>query len=222
MNEMNVMYLTFDCYGTLIDWRTGLEANFRSYARLGSSVEVDIFKKYQEIEASKEHGYSSYREILESSFMELAHQLDIHPSNEDAKGFAESIKSWPSFEDTVSTLRSLGTKGYKRIILSNVDKDLLKGTISHSRLEVDGFITAEDVKSYKPKEAHWTRFLDQYGAGKGEVIHIAGSLYHDIIPSSRLGLKTIWVNRYGEPNEENIRPTYEVESLSEILDILTA
>ncbi len=218
--KMSVRYLTFDCYGTLIDWRMGLETNFRSCARLDNSADVDIFKRYQEIEASKEQGYSSYKEILESSFMELAHQLDLDPSKEDAKGFSESIKSWPPFEDTVSTLRSLGMKGYKRVILSNVDKDLLRGTIGQSGLDVDGYITAEDVKSYKPKETHWIRFLEQYGLEKDEVIHVAGSIYHDIAPASSLGFKTIWVNRYREPNEGNVLPNYEVENLSAILDAL--
>lgn len=220
VQDMNIRYLTFDCYGTLIDWKKGIEDNFKTFARFDNPEKVDIFKNYVTIESKAEHGYSPYRRILATTFLDLADQLNLHPSEEESYGFADSITHWPAFEDTSSTLRSLGKRGYKRVILSNIDKGLLQETINNGDLEVDGFITAEEVKSYKPEHGHWLELLKLYKVSKEEVIHVAGSIYHDIIPVSKLGFRTVWVNRYNESEPTEVRPTYLVSSLSEILNIL--
>jgi 2-haloalkanoic acid dehalogenase type II len=127
---------------------------------------------------------------------------------------------WPAFSDTRSTLNELGLRGYRRIILSNVDRALLEETIEESGLDVDGYITAEDVRSYKPRKDHWLELLRRYDVSKDDVVHIAGSLYHDIIPASELGFKTIWVNRYGERQGPEAKPAISVRNLSEVLDIV--
>ncbi|MEM0133813.1 MAG: haloacid dehalogenase type II [Thermoplasmatales archaeon] len=215
-----VGYLTFDCYGTLIDWRKGIDDSFRKFAEMGNSQNADIFENYLRIESKKESSYSSYRDILAGTFLDLANLFGLSTSTEKARGFADSVASWPPFDDTVSSLTELGKKGYKRIILSNVDRDLLKETISTNKLEVDGYITAEDIKSYKPQEAHWLRMLDEFGIRKEEVIHIAGSIYHDIVPASRLGFRTIWVNRYQEKKPTSVKPDYTVSSLSDVLTLI--
>ncbi len=217
---MTLRYLTFDCYGTLIDWKKGIEDNFKNFAKFGDQGKYDIFKNYVAIESRLENNYSSYRQILATTFLEMAHQLSLDPSKQDADGFADSITLWPAFEDTSLTLKSLGKKGYQIIILSNIDRILLKRTIENSELEVNGYITAEDVKSYKPQKAHWVEVLRTYGLSTNEMVHIAGSIYHDIIPASEMGLKTIWVNRYREPFPTKVVPTYTVDDLREILKIL--
>ncbi len=217
---MSLRYLTFDCYGTLIDWRKGIEENFKKFAKFKNSKGIDIFGEYVEIESKQEQDYITYKQILASSFLDLAHNLDLDPSQEVAQAFAISITSWPSFADTVPVLRSLGGKGLKRIILSNVDRELLENTITLNKLEVDGYITAEDVKSYKPQRGHWLQLLKQYGLTKDEVVHVAGSIYHDIVPAAKLGFRTIWVNRYNEPEPTEVKPTHSVRNLSEILNII--
>ena len=218
-----IKYLTFDCYGTLIDWKKGIEENF---ARCFPSYtqDEDIFAKYVAIEAKEESGYKPYIQVLAESSERLAHSLGIKISSDDSPGshFASSITKWPAFPDTAGALSELGRLGYTRVILSNVDTELLKGTIENSQLEVDGFITAQQVGSYKPAEKHWLEFFKRYGAEKNETIHVAGSIYHDIIPAKKLGLKTVWINRYGDnPSNEKIRPSWTVSSLSDVPALLS-
>ncbi len=217
---MRTAYLTFDCYGTLIDWKKGIIDNFKTFAQFENSQNFDLFNDYVSLEAKNETGYSTYSQVLASTFLSLAHKLKLNPSEKDAYGFASSITKWPAFSDTRSALESLGKKGYKRVILSNVDRGLLEGTIRRSGLDVDGFITAEDVKSYKPRKDHWLELLKRYDISKDEVIHVAGSIYHDIIPATEIGFRTIWVNRYGERAPSKVVPTFSVNSLSEVLTIL--
>lgn len=97
--------------------------------------------------------------------------------------------------------------------MSNIDKKLLEGTIDNSKLEVDGYVTADEVKSYNPRYSHWKELLSRYNLSKGEVLHIAGSVYHDIVPAATMGFRTVWVNRYDRPVPSNVNPTYVVSNL---------
>ena len=114
----------------------------------------------------------------------------------------------------------LGEMGFNRTILSNIDRALLRGTISNNGLEVDSFITAQDVRSYKPDKGHWLKFLRMTGANKEEVMHVANSIYHDIIPASELGIRTVWVNRYGEQPPTIAEPSFTITNLSELVGVL--
>jgi 2-haloacid dehalogenase len=215
-------FLTFDCYATLIDWKLGIEENFKTiFMKDGDKDDSRIYERYVVIEESiEENGYSTYREILKSASFRMAEDMGLRPQKAYAEKFASSIVKWPAFRDTISTLKSFGRLGYKRIILSNVDRDMLEGTIANNDLEVDGFITAEDIRSYKPQEKHWTAFLEKYHTNKEDVIHIANGMYSDIVPASRLGFRTIWVNRYKEDLPDDVKPSHVVDNLSEILNIL--
>lgn len=179
-----------------------------------------IFSGYVALEASEEKGYKPYRDVLEETSLKLARVMGLEPSESAAAKFAESITRWPAFEDTAPTLKKLGTMGYKRVILSNIDKNLLRQTIRNNHLEVDAFITAQDVKSYKPEKRHWTAFLTTFKAKRDEVLHVANSIYHDITPANELGLKTVWVNRYGESLPRKVKPSFIVDRLSSLLGIL--
>ena len=117
-------------------------------------------------------------------------------------------------------MRKLGQLGYNRTILSNIDRVLLGGTISNNRLEVDNFITAQDVKSYKPNKEHWLEFFRTTGAKKDELVHVANSVYHDIIPANELGIRTVWVNRYGEKSPTTTKPDFTIANLSELVGVL--
>jgi len=218
---MKFTHLTFDCYGTLIDWRNGIELNLgRLLRKKGLAKETSIFPAYVKAEADEESGYKSYREVLHDTAIKVAKNLNVAIPYGDASQFAASVPTWPAFADTVETMKQLGKRGYKRVILSNIDRSILKETISENRLDVDGYITAEDVGSYKPSEGHWKKFFEEYGASKEETLHVAQSIYHDIIPSSKLGIMNAWINRYSEPRPTGVNPSYVFQDLKGLLNIL--
>ena len=175
---------------------------------------------YVKLEAEQESQYKSYRKILHDTAISVARHFDLPITDGEAQQFAETIQDWKPFADTVSSLRALGERGYKRVILSNVDRDLLQKTLVRNNLEVDGYITAEDVGSYKPSLGHWSRFFADYKVTKAETLHVAQSLYHDIIPSSKIGLANAWINRYAEEKPSEVSPVWIFPGLAELLHVL--
>lgn len=214
-------HLTLDCYGTLIDWRKGIEVNLGELLKKnGLRSDVNVFPLYLEIEAEEEGQYKSYRDVLKDTAIKVAERFGVSISEREAKAFATSIFSWPPFGDTVESLKELGKRGYKRVILSNVDRDLLKETILQNGLDVDGYITAQDVGSYKPSFGHWDRFFQTYKASKETTLHVAQSVYHDIVPCGELAISTAWINRYSESKPAGINPTFALGDLRSLLELL--
>src|SRR5208282_3982818 len=182
-------FLIFDCYGTPIDWRKGIDIHLGNLLRKkGLAPGVSVYSGYIRLETDEEHGYRSYREVLCSTAIKVANAMKVSISEEEANIFASSVPLWPPFGDSVESLKQLDKKGCKRILLSNIDRETLKKTLLQNNLEVDGYITAEDVGSYKPSFEHWLRFLERYRAREEDTLHVAESLFHDIIPSSKLGI----------------------------------
>lgn len=218
---MRFTHLTFDCYGTLIDWRNGIESHLGELLRKnGLAPAVSVYPIYLKLEAEEEGKYRSYRDILTDTALRTADHFRISITREEAREFAASVPSWRPFVDTLESLKEMGERGYRRVILSNVDRDLLRGTIAQNRLEVDGFVTAEDVGSYKPALGHWNRFFDEYKATKDGTLHVAQSIYHDIRPASGIGLATAWINRYSDPKPSDVDPTYVAPDLRGLLKAL--
>ncbi len=218
---MKFTHLTFDCYGTLVDWRKGIENNLGELLRKnGLPSGVSVFSLYVKLEAEEEGQYKSYREILRDTAVNVAKHLNVSIAEKEANMFAASIPLWPPFGDTTESLKELGKRGYKRVILSNIDKDILKQTILQNSLDVDGYITAEDVGSYKPSLGHWNRFFDLYKTSKETTLHVAQSIFHDIIPCTKLAISTAWINRYSEPNPPGINPTYVLGDLKSLMGLL--
>jgi 2-haloacid dehalogenase len=210
----------------LIDWRKGIETRFIEYFA-GKEYDLesrrDIFERYVSLEAQEESDQStfkSYGRVLEETSIKLAKSMGLTPSLASAKKFAETITKWPAFPDTAPSLKKLGNLGKHRTILSNIDTELLKGTIRNNDLQIDDFITAQEVKSYKPNKEHWLEFFRRTGARKDEVLHVAGSIYHDIVPAKELGLSNVWVNRYGEKESEGAEPDRIISDLSELVNLL--
>ncbi len=217
---MKYRYLTFDCYGTLIDWKTGIEGGLRAALggiKLGGD---ELLAAYVEAEKAEEVTYKKYREVLYRTTLSMSDALGVGVSDAAARDFAASVPSWPAFPDTAEFLHHLGQKRCKRYILSNVDNDILEETVKRNRLEIDGFVTAEEVGSYKPNEGHWVEFLRRTGADKSEVLHVAQSVYHDIIPAQHLGIDSAWVNRYSEPLPPGASPLIISDSLQHLADML--
>ncbi len=218
---MKFTHVTFDCYGTLIDWRKGIELHLGELLRSnGLAPDVEVHPLYVKLEAEEEGQYRSYREVLRDAAVKVADHLKVTITEEQAKEFAASVPSWPAFKDTVETLTELGRRGYKRVILSNIDRDILKKTISQNNLDVDGYITAEDVGSYKPALRHWNRFFEVYKPNRQATIHVAQSVYHDIMPSGKLGISNVWINRYSEAPPPGVRPSYTFKRLKDLLRVL--
>jgi 2-haloacid dehalogenase len=213
-------YLTFDCYGTLIDWRTGIEAALNSALGKLPIKGHALLDAYEAAEKRQEDEYKGYRDVLASTAGDLAARFGMKADPRALARFAASVPEWPAFPDTAEALRALGKKGYKRYILSNVDTDLLNGTIARSKLSVDGFVTAEECKSYKPAFGHWIKFMDVTGAKKEEILHVAQSVFHDIAPTGKLGIASAWVNRYAQPLPAGAGPIYICDSLASLVPLL--
>ena len=212
--------ITFDCYGTLIDWKSGIETALREAIGPSAPTGPDLMAAYLKAEKEEESVYAKYRGVLARAAARTASSLGVSLSDAQAGRFADSVPGWPAFPDSARVLRVLGARGYSRFILSNVDNDILESTISTHKLEVDGAVTAEQTRSYKPSPGHWVEFAARTGAGYGEMLHVAQSVYHDIIPAQLLGIRCVWVNRYGDALPDGARPHYVVGSLEDLLGIL--
>jgi 2-haloalkanoic acid dehalogenase type II len=210
---MRGAYLTFDCYGTLIDWRTGIEKELQAILGDIPLSGQELLSAFVAAEKQEETTYRKYREVLARTANALSGRFKMQTSDSKAAEFAASVPKWPAFSDTVQFLKSVGSKGYKRYILSNVDDDLLEETISNHDLQVDGFVTAEQVGSYKPNPTHWLEFLRRTGAKRDEELHVAQSLFHDVLPTQSLGIKSAWVNRYGERLPAEASPSMITDNL---------
>ncbi len=198
--------ITFDCYGTLIDWKGGLASSFRGL--LGAVVderEMDVFDAYVAIEAEEEaETFRRYREILQAVAVRMGERFGVHVDREQANGFAESLPGWTPFADTNDALARLKRR-FRLGVLSNVDRDLFAGTCGHFDVAFDFVVTAEDVGSYKPALGHFHRcFSDNVGVA--ETLHVAQSLFHDGAPAAELGLAYVWINRYKQTNETKVKP----------------
>jgi len=214
--------ITFDCYGTLIDWSAGL---WRSFAGIFGPVvaerKQEWFDAYVRVEAEVESGkYRSYREVLAVVTERLARQfnLPLPPGRETE--LAEMLPHWRPFPDTNDALSRLKQR-FRLGVLSNVDKDLFAGTARQFDVEFDFVVTAEDVRSYKPARAHFQRLIDAHGGISqlaSSALHVAQSLYHDGAPANELGLAFVWINRYKEPNRTSVRPLAEFPDLCSFAD----
>ncbi len=213
---MRFRYLTFDCYGTLIDWRTGIERELKAALGDIGIGGQELLDAYVSAEKAQESSYKKYREVLTLAALSLSDRLGVDATERGARDFAASVPRWPAFPDTRGFLHEMGEKGFKRYILSNVDDDLLEGTIRSNGLEVDGFVTAEEVGSYKPDPGHWLRFMEKTGAEKGELLHCAQSLFHDIAPAQAMGIASAWVNRYSGRLTPGLEPSIISTSLAEL------
>jgi len=173
-------------------------------------------RAYLDAEKVQESSYKKYREVLRSTIISMSGTLGAQVSERAAREFSASVPRWPAFPDTAKFLRDMGSRGFKRHILSNVDNDLLEETIRRNHLEVDGFVTAEEVGSYKPNPGHWLRFMRESGARKGSILHVAQSLYHDIVPTQAMGIASAWVNRYDEKMPAGVNTAFVSDTLAHL------
>jgi len=189
--------ITFDCYGTLIDWEAGILPALRSVlATHGHSLpDAAILELYGEFEAQAESGaYQSYRDVLESVVRQFGERCGFHPSPTELRSLHESVPAWPPFPDTVAALQKLQQR-YQLAVISNIDDDLFAETRKHLRVDFTGVITAQQARSYKPSLNNFRVALQTLGVEPSRLLHAGQSVYHDVIPAQSLGINTVWVNR---------------------------
>jgi len=214
--------ITFDCYGTLIDWETGIWSAFRGAAASdGVTLERQpVIEKYHAIEAMVERGgYRPYRDVLAETARRVAAECGWSISREQADFLARSLPLWPPFPDTNGALERMAER-YRLGILSNVDEDLLEQTCEHFPIDFDFWVTADRVESYKPDLAHFEAARPFVGDSAGW-LHVAQSLYHDVAPGRCVGLPVVWVNRKCEPlPSEAPPPARQVPDLAALAEWL--
>lgn len=210
--------LTFDCYGTLIDWKTGLRRAIDAAVDGAKGEQLDeLFEEYLRAEAEVEaEPYRKYREVLAESCERAVTRRGLKLLDGWRAKFADSLTTWPPFGDTVAALKKLKTR-FRLGVLSNIDRDLFAGTAKLLEVPIDFLVAAEDVRAYKPNHAHFRRMLEQH-ASKEEVVHVAQSQYHDGIPAKELGLAFVWINRYNDPARQDVKPMGTFGSLMEFAE----
>jgi 2-haloacid dehalogenase len=218
--------ITFDCYGTLIDWETGMLAGLRPlFAKAGVS-NLQLLEAYGDAEAEIESGpYLRYRTVLSETVQGMGRRLGVNITADCGRRFADSFTRWQPFPDTVDALQALARR-FRLGIISNVDDDLFAVTKKKLGVEFSVIVTAEQVQSYKPSLKNFQEALRRSGLRKEELLHAGQSIYHDIVPASFLGITNVWVNRpsirpgSGAAKPASAQPTYEVSSLKELAALL--
>ena len=207
--------ITFDCYGTLIDWRSGIRDAFaRAAASAGVAIDADsLLDAYNDNEPRVEQErYRSYRDVLTETAVRAAHSLGWPLASEHAAFLAGSLPSWRPFDDTNAALEGLVAAGHRLAILSNVDDDLIAATRRHFTVDFDFVITAQQVGSYKPALNHFLAARERVAGLRW--LHAAQSDFHDVIPTSSLGVPNAWINRLGERALPGGEPTFEVPDMA--------
>lgn len=189
--------LTFDCYGTLIDWESGILGALKPVL-LSHNQNLDdnqILELFAQLEAEIQQGeFIKYREVLHRVVEKLGEKIGFEPTNDQINSLPDSIQYWQPFPDTVEALKTLKQK-FGLVIISNIDDDLFAFSAKHLEVEFDEIITAQQVKSYKPSLNNFKVAIERINLPLEEILHVAASVYHDIVPAKSLGLSTIWVNR---------------------------
>ena len=213
--------ITFDCYGTLIDWEAGISDAFRE-AAAADGVKLDpaaalraVSEHEPEVQAAH---YRTYREVLTVTAIEVAARLGWTVSRERAAFLPDSLPRWKPFPDTNAALERLSRAGYELGILSNVDDDLLAGTRRHFTVSFPLLVTAQQVRSYKPAPGHFTTARERIGARRW--LHAAQSYFHDITPAVANKVPVVWINRKSTTPTGAARADRDFRTLTELADWL--
>lgn len=213
--------VTFDCYGTLVDWESGITDAFLRAAREdGIDLRRDeVLRAYALVEPVVEREqFRLYRDVLTETAARVAHALGWPLAYERGTFLVSSIASWKPFPDTNAALERLRAAGFELGILSNVDDDLLTATRRHFTVEFDLLVTAQQVQSYKPAHGHFLEARRRIGSDRW--LHAAQSNYHDIVPANALGIDSAWVNRRSEAPLPGGTPKFEVRDMAGLADLL--
>jgi 2-haloacid dehalogenase len=210
---MGDRWATFDCYGTLIDWNSGIRAEL---ARMfGPDAAPSLLRRYHELEpqVEAEDPALAYRDVLR---LTLARLGDVPDGDEDA--LARSLPEWPVFPEAPAALSETRDRGWKLAILSNTDREFIEASKASIGVPFDETVVASEIGSYKPAHRHWDEFFARTGADRARHVHVAASVFHDVTPAQELGLTSVWINRLGERADPE--PTRELPDLTALPDTL--
>jgi len=222
--------LIFDCYGTLIDWESGILSALKPLLLQNriSAEDNELLELYAKFESEAEQGeYIKYKDILKSVALEFASHFKLKLNGHSEYFISESIKNWLPFPDTNDALNALHEK-YDLAVLSNIDNDLFKYSSDRLGVKFDHLFTSEDIGSYKPAKKNFEYAIEKIGLPKQKLLHVAQSLYHDIAVAKSLNISTVWVNRRsgsagsGATPELSVVPDLEVPDLKSLVDIIDA
>ena len=199
--------LTFDVYGTLIDWETGIAAALRRAGAEGSDDELlEAFARHEaELEAGP---YRSYREVLAGALRGVAADRGFEPADEQA--FAASVGEWPAFEDTAEALARLAQR-FRLGVITNCDDDLFARSQPRLGVEFDWVITAQQARGYKPRPENFLFAFERIDVPRERILHVAQSLFHDHVPAKALGMTTVWIDRRGDREGFGATPPAQAE-----------
>jgi len=222
--------LTFDCYGTLIDWESGIFYALRPIlsAHRKDIEDAAVLELFGELEAAAEQGeYQNYKSVLQSVVRGFGERLGFTPTSEEIQSLPASLPNWRPFPDTVPALRALHSR-FRLAVISNTDDDLFAASARHLQVPFDFVITAEQARCYKPDLKIFRMALERIAFAHDRVLHVGQSIYHDVVPAKSLAVATVWVNRpsprrgSGATKPAVGTPDLQVSSLKELADLVDA
>ena len=220
--------LSFDCYGTMIDWESGIFSALRPVLKTHKKEISDaaLLELYAELEFREEQEkFQNYRDVLQAVMRGFGGQLGFKPTDAEVRSLPDSIANWQPFPDTVEALQRLKTR-YRLAVISNIDDDLFALSAPKLRVKFDEVITAQQARCYKPGERIFRVARERIGVDPAKWLHVGQSVYHDVIPAKSLGLATVWVNRpspragAGATKAATAKPDVEVPSLAALADLI--
>jgi 2-haloacid dehalogenase len=211
-------WATFDCYGTLVDWRAGIRAELERL--LGESNGERLLERYHAIEprVQSEQPGARYRDVMATVLAEVAAEAGTELPAGERDALGRSLPGWPVFPEVPGALAEAHGRGWKLVMLSNTDRDFIEASKARIGVPFEETVVASEIASYKPARGHWDEFFARTGADREHHIHVAASLFHDIAPARELGLTSVWINRLDERADPE--PTRELTDLTELADVL--
>jgi 2-haloacid dehalogenase len=191
-------WATFDCYGTLVDWNGGIG---RELTRLfGAAAAEMLLERYHEFEPEVEARTPNapYREVMATTLRRVAETEGLDLAEDEADALGRSLPDWPVFEEVPGALTELREHGWRLAILSNTDREFIDASMESIGVEFDLAVVASEIRSYKPAPGHWEAFFASTGADATRHVHVAASLFHDVVPAGQMSIPCVWINRLGE------------------------
>jgi len=217
---MTDRWATFDVYGTLIDWELGIAQALAEVWPDADEPKLEhLLERFHEIEPEIEQDSAApYREVLKDTLSRLASDENLMVPVGMEFALADSLPTWPAFDEVPGVLAELKNRGWKLGLLSNTDPDLLAASVQQLGVEPDITITAAEAQSYKPAHGHWKQFEERTRTDRHHHVHVAQGVFHDLSPCSELGITAVWINRLSEIT--NYPRAAELENLTELPDTL--
>jgi 2-haloacid dehalogenase len=222
--------LTFDCYGTLIDWETGILRALRPIldAHDVTASDEQLLEAFARHEAVIEAGpYRRYREVLAECLDRIGAEFGLAPTDAEREAFAGSVSDWPAFADSPAALRRL-TQRFKLAVITNCDDDLFARSAARLGIGFDWVVTAEQVGTYKPSHRNFEHAFESIEAPRERILHVAQSLFHDHVPAKELGLSSVWIDRrhgadgFGATPPASAEPDLAVPDLASLAAVAVA